>query len=207
MIFHEYLLAQGQADLAQILKLPFVKGLGMGGLTQAQRNYYVAQDSYYVDQFIQLADQVTQALPAGFASAPNLGNDESDAHLGLAPSKEWSEIPIGQHNLAYLAHMQQAVAIADPVAGLIALLPCTESYYLIAQTLQAQHNAQGYQQWLNYYCSDAYQATVNWAWTTLDQLVPNYQDLAENQLQIYKDIYQKSYAYETSFWLEAGKIK
>lgn len=62
--------------LAQIKRLPFLQGLQQGHLSQATRDFYVAQDEYYNAHFMAVTEQI-KALPA--TNDDTL--DEGDAHL------------------------------------------------------------------------------------------------------------------------------
>lgn len=203
MDFHEYLLTQSQTELASILQLPFIDGLRSGELSQISRDYYVAQDEYYVARFMDLSLQVEQLLPPNLRSSIVADTNEGDAHLGLAPSNRFKQIEIANHNLAYLAHIEDIVSSGDPLQGLLALLPCTESYHLIGKALLNDHSSERYSTWMKYYVADAYQAGVQWIWQTIDQLVPSFKQIDSDVLASYEAIYQKSYAFEYDFWAHA----
>lgn len=183
--------------LTKIMATPFVQGIRTGELSQASRDYYVAQDTHYVGRFETLLAQTMQQLPPTLRRRGAVTADESDAHLGLQPSNRYHQIDLTPHNLAYLAHLDQTVRLGDPLASMLALLPCTESYGLIAQKLaQAGVAPSGYTDWVAYYVGDAYQSAVTWSWTTVAQLLQQSQSATID----YAGIYATSYQHELTFW-------
>lgn len=157
--------------MATIMAEPFVQGIRTGVLSQNSRDYYVAQDHHYVDVFMMLLNQTNAQLPLELRRNVMSESDEGDAHLGLAPSERYHQIAVGTHNANYLNHLRETVAQGDPLASMLALLPCTESYGLIAQRLQQQGVASnGFNDWVDYYADATYQAIIDWSWRTVDQL-------------------------------------
>lgn len=183
--------------LTEIMATPFVQGIRTGDLSQASRDYYVAQDAHYVGHFEVLLAQTMQQLPPTLRRRAAVTADEADAHLGLQPSERYQQIDPAPHNLAYLAHLDQTVQLGDPLASMLALLPCTESYGLIAQKLaQAGVTPGGYTDWVAYYVGDAYQSAVTWSWATVAQLLQQSQSATID----YAGIYATSYQHELTFW-------
>ena len=80
---------------------PFVQGIRTGDLSQASRDYYVAQDAHYVGRFEALLAQTMQQLPPTLRRRAAVTADEEDAHLGLQPSERFQQIDPAPHNLAY----------------------------------------------------------------------------------------------------------
>ncbi|MFR2313027.1 MAG: TenA family protein [Weissella confusa] len=151
--------------MATIMAEPFVQGIRTGVLSQNSRDYYVAQDHHYVDVFMMLLNQTNAQLPLELRRNVMSESDEGDAHLGLAPSERYHQIAVGTHNANYLNHLRETVAQGDPLASMLALLPCTESYGLIAQRLQQQGVASnGFNDWVDYYADATYQAIIDWSW-------------------------------------------
>ena len=187
--------------LATILATDFVQGIRTGVLNQKSRDFYVAQDSYYVGVFAQLLQQMQLQLPAGWQRPILDSSNEADAHLGLNPSSAYRQIMPAEHNEAYLTHLRETVALGNPLASLLALLPCTESYGLIGQALAEQGVLPaGYQAWVDYYTSPAYQDIVHWSWQAVDKLWMT--DLKDASVD-YLAIYQQSYQHELAFWQAA----
>ena len=91
--------------MATIMAEPFVQGIRTGVLSQMSRDYYVAQDHHYVDVFMMLLEQTNAQLPLELRRNVMHESDESDAHLGLAPSERYHEIAVGTHNANYLNHL------------------------------------------------------------------------------------------------------
>ena len=173
--------------MAAIMQEPFVQGIRTGVLSQASRDYYVAQDHHYVAVFMMLLEQTNAQLPLELRRNVMHESDESDAHLGLAPSERYHQIAVGTHNANYLNHLRETVAQGDPLASMLALLPCTESYGLIAQRLQQQGVA-----------SNGFN---DWSWRTVDQLFARTQATTAD----YAGIYETSYEHELAFWQAANQ--
>lgn len=200
MDFNQYLLKQSRGARQAIAQTAFVQALVDGSLSQAARNYYVAQDHFYVEQFDEFFQTVFQALPPRIqAHKPQESGLESEAHQALRPASDLSDILVGQHNIAYLQHIDQAIKKDDPVAGILALLPCTESYYLLAKDFTDQA-ALPFQAWFDYYTSSDYLAFTNWLWQALNTLVPEYQQISVEQLSVWESIYHLAYQDEIEFW-------
>lgn len=188
--------------MATIMAEPFVQGIRTGVLSQTSRDYYVAQDHHYVDVFMMLLNQTNAQLPLELRRNVMPESDESDAHLGLAPSERYHQIAVGTHNANYLNHLIETVAQGDPLASMLALLPCTESYGLIAQRLQQQGVASnGFNDWVDYYADATYQAIIDWSWRTVDQLFARTQAATAD----YAGIYETSYQHELAFWQAANQ--
>ena len=205
MTFHEWLLMQSSPIRTDIFKNNFVQGIGSGNLSQRARDYYVAQDHHYVGIFAALFDQTAAQLPAELLTTMPVSNDDQDtestAHLALAPSDDYQKIMPGEHNEHYLAHMRQAIAQGDSVGSMLALLPCTESYYLIGKYLaETSSRETGYYNWIAYYTADNYANFTKWSWNVVDQLVPDYGILTDEQKENYLQIYLTSYQHELDFW-------
>jgi|GEM_PF-1655367 len=187
--------------LTTILATDFVQGIRTGALNQKSRDFYVAQDSYYVGVFSELLQQMQTQLPTDWQRPMLDSSNEADAHLGLNPSSAYQEIAPAQHNEDYLTHLRATVALGNPLASLLALLPCTESYGLIGQSLVKQGvTATGYQEWVDYYTSSAYQQVVEWSWQAVDDLFIT--ELKDADID-YRAIYQASYQHELDFWQAA----
>jgi thiaminase/transcriptional activator TenA len=188
--------------LAMIMQEPFVQGIRTGDLSQASRDYYVAQDHHYVDVFMRLLEQTNAQLPSQLRRNAMSESNESDAHLGLATSERYKQIVVGVHNTDYLDHLRDTVAKGDPLASMLALLPCTESYGLIAQRLQQQGVAStGFGVWVDYYADQAYQSIIDWSWRTVDQLFAQKQSATAD----YAIVYETSYQHELAFWQAANQ--
>ena len=188
--------------MAAIMQEPFVQGIRNGKISQTSRDYYVAQDHYYVDVFMRLLDQTNAQLPLELRRKEMTASNESDAHLGLEPSEQYQQIAVGEHNTSYLNHLRATVAQGDPLASMLALLPCTESYGLIAQALQQQGVASnGFNVWVDYYTNQAYQSAIDWSWRTVDQLFAQKQSAPAD----YASIYETSYQHELTFWQAANQ--
>ncbi|QIL50284.1 transcriptional regulator [Weissella coleopterorum] len=200
MKFNQYLLSKSKAKRQTIAGTAFVQALINGTLSQNARNYYVAQDHFYVDKFDAFFQTVTQKLPQTLQAQQPHGNGlEAEAHQALKPDEDLSNISVGDHNLTYLKHIEVAVSQSDPVAGILALLPCTESYHLLAREFSEQA-ALPFQDWFNYYTSQDYMATTHWLWQTLNTLVPDIGVLSVEQLAAWTKIYQQAYEDEINFW-------
>ena len=78
--------------LTEIMATPFVQGIRTGELSQASRDYYVAQDAHYVGRFEALLAQTMQQLPPTLRRRAAVTADEADAHLGLQPSDYYHPI-------------------------------------------------------------------------------------------------------------------
>ena len=102
--------------MVAIMQEPFVQGIRTGVLSQASRDYYVAQDHHYVAVFMMLLEQTNAQLPLELRRHAMSESDESDAHLGLAPSDHYHQISVGAHNVNYLNHLRDTVAQGDPLA-------------------------------------------------------------------------------------------
>lgn len=193
--------------LGQIEQSSFIQGMVTGKLTQKQRDYYVAQDQYYLQAFDAYFNQVVaQVAPQWQKQLPVLGEAEADAHAALRPGPGVSKIAKDPVNQAYLAHLNQALDDNwQPLAGMIALLPCIESYHLIAVKFQPQA-ALVYHGWFDYYAGLEYQQLVEWFWqvvnTELQQVLPH---LTADDWQILQRIYQQSYQDEFNFWQAAAQ--
>lgn len=188
--------------MAAIMQEPFVQGIRTGVLSQASRDYYVAQDHHYVAVFMMLLEQTNAQLPLELRRHAMSESDESDAHLGLAPSDHYHQISVGAHNVNYLNHLRDIVAQGDPLASMLALLPCTESYGLIAQRLQQQGVAStGFDVWVDYYANQAYQSIIDWSWRTVDQLFAQTQSATTDYARIYETLYH----HELTFWRAANQ--
>ncbi|SCB74824.1 TenA family protein [Weissella bombi] len=205
MDFHDYLLKQSEPILKEIYQSPFVKGIGFDNLSQQQRDYYVAQDTYYTDMFSHLFDLTTDKLTSRQQADQPQSLDESLAHDALLASPNMLNIPPDDHNLAYLNHMKTAITNGDATNAMLALLPCTESYHFIGKHYlkTTQHNT--YLPWLEYYSSPAYQAFTQWSWQVVDAQNPNWQNLASDIKKQYLHTYLTSYQYELSFWEHAAQ--
>ena len=87
---------------------------------------------------------------------------------------------------------------------MLALLPCTESYGLIAQRLQQQGvTTTGFNDWVDYYADATYQAIIDWSWRTVDQLFVQTQSATAD----YAGIYETSYQHELAFWQAANQLR
>lgn len=205
MNFHNYLLKQAEPILNDIYQSAFVKGIGFDNLSQQQRDYYVAQDSYYTDEFSHLFDLTFTKLTTKQQNNQPQTLDETVAHDALLASPNILNIPPDDHNLAYLNHMKTEIMTGDATNAMLALLPCTESYHLIGKRyLNAiAHNT--YLPWLEYYTSSAYQAFTQWSWEVIDSQIPDWQKLSISDQKHYLNTYLTSYQFELSFWEHAAQ--
>lgn len=177
--------------LTQIKRLPFLQGLRQGHLSQTTRDFYVAQDEYYIAHFMAVTEQI-KALPA----TNDEPLDEGDAHLGLNPSPDWVNCAITDESKAYVYFLESGPK-NDDVTQLLRTIPCAESYYLLALSMQNQPHAHQYQAWIDYYTSPAYQDAVTHYLATLQELIEaRGYPLQANELAIY----EKGYQFEFSFW-------
>lgn len=205
MTFHEFLLQQSTSIRNDIYHSSFVQGIGSDNLSQTQRDYYVAQDTYYTDYFGKLFDLTTEKLtPLQQASKP-VSTDGQTAHDALLASQAMLNIPPDQHNLAYLEHMEKAIMQGDATNAMLALLPCTESYHLIGTHFINKFPNNTYEPWLAYYTSPDYKAFTQWSWQVVDQQVPDWQKLSFETQQAYLSTYLTSYQYELTFWDQAAR--
>lgn len=205
MKFHNYLLKQAEPILNDIYQSSFVKGIGFNNLSQQQRDYYVAQDSYYTDEFSHLFDLTITKLTTEQQSTQPQTLDETVAHDALLASPNMLNIPPDEHNLAYLNHMKTEIMTGDATNAMLALLPCTESYHLIGKRYlnTTAHNT--YSPWLEYYTSSAYQDFTQWSWHVIDAQIPDWQKLPVNDQKRYLNTYLTSYQFELSFWEHAAQ--
>lgn len=193
--------------LGQIEQNAFIQGMVTGELTQRQRDYYVAQDQYYLQAFDAYFDQVVaQVAPQWQMQLPVLGEAEADAHAALRPGSGVAQIAKDSVNQAYLLHLKLALDDKwQPLAGMVALLPCIESYYLIAVKFQ-QQAATTYHGWFDYYAGLEYQQLVEWFWRVinaeLQQVLPQ---LTADDWHGLQKIYQQSYQDEFNFWQVAAQ--
>lgn len=190
---HDWLTTQAAPVLQQIQQTQFVNGIGMGTLTQAQRDYYVAQDHYYIKRFTQLWQKMERQLPAELTVIEPQTVGEASAHATLDPSAAVADIKPGQHNLDYLVHMEAMVAQGDGLTSMLALLPCTESYHFIAKQLGLQQSR--FQGWIDYYRGPEYQAVTEWCWRVVDTLAKQ-RAITQTELAGYL----RAYEYELLFW-------
>lgn len=200
MEFNQYLLAQSKDERKIIAKTQFVQALVNGSLPQEARNYYVAQDHFYVDKFDEFFQAVFQKLPIQLQiKKPQVNGLEAEAHEALKPSPDLSNIAVGEHNVAYLQHIEHAVKTSDPIVGILALLPCTESYHLLARDFTDQADPK-FKDWFDYYTSSDYVTFTNWLWQSLNILVPEYQQISNTKLAEWEAIYHLAYQDEIKFW-------
>ncbi len=193
MTTHEWLTTQATPLLHQIRQTAFVTGIGTGELTQAQRDYYVAQDHYYIERFTQMWQAMEQQLPPELVARQPKTLGEAGAHATLEPSAAAAQIKPGQHNLDYLAHMEALIAQGDGLTSMLALLPCTESYYLVAKQLGTR--VARFQGWIDYYRGPEYQAMTEWCWQVVDHLTTQ-RAITQSELAGYL----RAYEYELLFW-------
>ncbi|MCW0953148.1 TenA family protein [Weissella ceti] len=191
--------------MGQIHEMPFVMNLAAGQLTQAQRDYYIAQDHYYVETFTKYSTRVYNQLIMQGYQLPGMLSDESDAHAALQANPEnIAQIKPGQHNESYLAHMAEQTSQGDVLAGVLSLLPCVESYYLIAKAgLDTGEVNTNYRAWFDFYTSKKYHDWVVLYWQVLNDYLANPQQRTLTDFS-YVDIYVKSYQHEIAFWQKAA---
>ncbi|MFP7242414.1 TenA family protein [Pediococcus pentosaceus] len=200
MQIHERLQEVSTPILRDILTTPFLQGLQAGTLPQRVRNNYVYQDDYYLEQFEAATALIEARLPDWLLCQRPQIVFEDLAHQALAPSENVGPVSINQDNQTYVTFLLAQAKRPDPMCGVLALLPCTESYYLIAKTLE--HTRTGtYQGWLDFYRGADYHHLVTWYWQIVDTLYSSAQ--IEANWDVYCAIYQRAYQAEYDFWLAA----
>ncbi|KRN30790.1 TenA family protein [Weissella halotolerans] len=200
MQVHKRLQEMSAPILSDILSTPFLQGLQMGELPQAVRNNYVYQDDYYLEQFEEATKLVEGRLPGWLLRQRPQIVFEDLAHQALMPSENMGQVSINQDNQTYVTFLLDQAKRADPMYGVLALLPCTESYYLIAKTLGHSHTG-AYQGWLDFYRGADYHHLVTWYWQIVDTLHSPAQ--IEANWDEYCAVYQRAYQAEYDFWLAA----
>lgn len=184
----------------QIAQCRYVRGIQYNDLTQRQRNYYVAQDHYYLDVFGQAFTEVEHILERLGLQSEVTSVDETDAHQSLKPNADWKNEEIGDVSKAYTDYIQTIMQTGDDLQKVLVMLPCLESYYLLAAGMkQDSATSNEYQGWMEYYTQQAYIAQVTRYRQGVLKLVQ--ETRSDSRIGLADlTVYEQAYQHEYHFW-------
>jgi thiaminase/transcriptional activator TenA len=184
----------------RISQCRYVQGIQYNTLTQRQRNYYVAQDHYYLEIFGAAFNEVNRILDGLGLLSEVQSVDESDAHQALKPNDGWQQEIIGDVSKAYTGYIQEIMQTGDDLQKVLVMLPCLESYYLLAAGMKNDvETSDEYKGWIEYYTQSAYIGQVRRYRQGIVELVEGSRAearIAPADLQVYEQAYQHEY----DFW-------
>lgn len=187
---------------AAISEAEFVQRLEQGTLTQAQRDYYVAQDHFYLNKFDSVFTETNHILNELGLKTVARNTNEWEAHQALQPSDLWETHAIGLTSRAYVRFLEQVFQTTDKLHKLLAVLPCLESYHLLACQMKNNihyHEKHPYKGWVDYYTGTLYRKEVLRNQKGILLLMKN-RESTERILVGTIQIYEKAYQYEYEFW-------
>lgn len=188
--------------LAAINEVEFMQRLEQGTLTQAQRDYYVAQDHFYLNRFDLVFTETNHILNELGLEAVARNTNEWEAHQALQPSDLWGTHPIGLTSKAYVRFLEQVFQTTDELHKLLAVLPCLESYHLLACQMKNNihyHEKHPYKGWIDYYTDTLYRKEVLRNQKGIVLLMKNRGTTERVSVETIQ-IYEKAYQYEYEFW-------
>ena len=211
MRFTEHL-RQQTADLRrQVLRHPFVTGIGDGSLPLEAFRFYMCQDYVFLIAYSRvLALAVAKAgdleTMGRFAELLNETlNTEMDLHRGFAAKfgigpDELEDTQAAPGTRAYTQHLLTTAYSGDLADITAAILPCMWDYSDIGQNLAAQGAPSPqplYDEWLQMYAAPEFAALATWLRGLLDRLASD--GSAKQQARL-SQLFADSCRYEYLFW-------
>jgi len=193
----------------EILRHPFVRGLGDGTLSRESFKYYVLQDALYLREF-------GRALSVAAARAPrdewivmfnehaaNALRVERSLHegffkdFGLSPQEVAATAP-SPTNLAYTSFLLATVYGATFHEALGALLPCYWIYWEVGKELERKGSPDPlYQRWIATYASEEFAGVVRAVLRALDETAENLRPAEREAVAL---CFITTSRYEWMFW-------
>lgn len=196
----------------------FVRQLGRGSLPEACFRHYLVQDYIFLIHFgrayalAAFKSDDLEEMRAAAATLDALINGEMKLHLdycskwGLSEA-EMASTPEAPANMAYTRFVLERGLSGDLLDLLVALAPCVVGYGEIATRLAAETAGAGeenpYQDWIDTYAGEDYQAVVIAARQQLDRVAakrlgPNFQDAP--RMESLRRTFQAATELEIGFW-------
>jgi len=174
---------------AEIMALPFIRGLRDGSLRNADFAFYLDQDAQYPSRYSRALALLSAAAPdhegqvAWTAGALECVVVEAELHRDWLNGQELAVSSPSPVTMAYTDFLIASVAVEDYVVGTAAVLPCYWLYAEIGLDLAADnHPDHPYHAWLNTYAGEDFlagaQAAIQRVETALDQASPAQREAA-----------------------------
>lgn len=216
MKFSEELIQKGQPIVNEIMKHPFVKGIGDGHVPNEALAFYVGQDYNYLNAYMKVyAAAIEKSNKRSQIQLFNQQidftiNSESSAHEMLCKIAGIKYESLKHAKLApmtylYNEHMFNAARTGDLIDVVAAMIPCPWSYAVIGNNWIKQGKAtedNPFKFWLDFYATDDSddQVLSDQLFQIIDDEAQNYDD---QHLQRTEDFFLKSCELEWHFWDQA----
>jgi thiaminase/transcriptional activator TenA len=205
----EELWFEAEGVFEEILRHPFLTGLGDGSLDREAFRFYIVQDAHYLRNF-------ARALSIAAARAPSEDEIlmfsrhaaaalevERSLHLsffldfGLS-EQQVAATPLAPTTLAYTTYLL-AVAYGGSFAeALAALLPCYWIYWKVGKALLAKGSPDPlYQRWIDTYGGEEFARVVTEVHRLTDRIGA---DLTDSERERMKRHFATTSRYEWMFW-------
>lgn len=216
MEFSERLIKKGQPILKQILKHPFVEGIGQGDVSKDALAFYVGQDFNYLNAFMKVYAAAIQKSNSRdqiqlFTNQIEFTlNSEIQPHIDFCKVAgiEYSTVQNDkQAPMTYLynEHMYNAARTGDLIDVVASMLPCPWTYSVIGETLierGSSTESNPFKSWIDFYAgvnSEDKMLSVQ-LFDILDLEASKYSD---EKLKEVEDRFLKSCELEWHFWDQA----
>lgn len=193
-----------------ILKLPFIKELMNGELTQDKFFFYIQQDAIYLSEYGKILISIAARLnnPQHSAAFIQFANDsisvEQALHESFIPKTENLKPEASPICLLYTSFLHKQLATAPIEVALAAVLPCFWIYKKVGDYILANQTGENnpYQSWINTYGGDGFEESVSLAISICDEAAAQ---CTESQRQTMTQAYVMCSKFEWMFWDSAYK--
>ncbi|MEX0348383.1 MAG: thiaminase II [Paracoccaceae bacterium] len=192
----------------------FVEGLSDGSLPNEAFLHYLRQDFVFLSHFsrawalaVVKAETHDEMLVAS-STVNGLIHEEMMLHVGVCAEagishEELAATPERPENLAYTRYVLEAGYSGDFLTLLAALAPCVMGYAEIGLRLKQEARSDIYQQWIDTYAGDQYQAYCRDVGGMIDSAVTRRLGEGYDQLPVWQSLcktFRTATELEVKFW-------
>ena len=193
---------------------PFISSLIDGTVPPEHFRDYLIQDTLYLKDYTKIfayafikADDIT-VMRHLYGDMQCVLSDETQTHIaylkdfGLTEA-DALEAEIAEPNRKYLDYMLDTAREGDWLDGFISTMPCTLSYFKVAQYVFDQATKLGtlegnyYRAWAEFYAGPEYEAIYHDAVAFIDASTS---EITPDKQKHLKQIFRTSSEYELTFW-------
>ncbi len=215
--FSEVLFKEVEHIWMDYLSHPFIKELGEGTLPKEKFRDYLIEDYLYLKEYVKVfgiglvKSKTMDKIKFHYKAIQGILEDENAVHINYLKNfnidiRKLDQTKSSIENSNYTNYMINIAKEGDLKAIAVAIMPCTWSYFYIAQYLKEKYNSKlsnnYYREWIESYNSQEYQQLV-YDWKNYINNICC--DLSENESKNLIDIFKEASLYEKGFWDMAYK--
>ena len=201
---------------AEIVRLPFLRGLIDGSLPMEAFRFYIIQDALYLRDYAHCLSLASARAPRsdvsamfashvlGIMAAEGSLHDTFFADFGITRA-EVEQTPMAPTNLAYTSYLLRQAYGGDYAELLGAVLPCYWIYREVGQVLLAEGSPDPlFGRWIATYGGDEYGETVERVLEEMDRVGA---DLGPEQRAAVVQAFVTTSRYEWMFWDMGSRLE